>query len=104
MFGQSESEPVKQQHLGLVRFNYAANAQLAAGILRQRQDHVGALDAAQFVANGARAVTQPGAAFALLPRLPQDVGQEARPGYGPGPRPRADARWARSQAGYCQWR
>ncbi len=63
--------------MGLVGFNYAANAQLAAWILRQRQHQVGALDAAQFLENGSWAVTQPGAALPLLQRLPQDVSQEA---------------------------
>src|SRR5215471_8389819 len=76
-FGQSESEPIKQQGLGLVGFDYTADAQLAARIFSQRQDYVTALDAAEFIEDGARAIAQPGATLPLLQRLPQDVGQEA---------------------------
>jgi uncharacterized DUF497 family protein len=55
---------------------------LAAGIFRQRQHHVGALDATEFIEDGARAVTQAGTALPLLQRLPQDVGQKAHQDIG----------------------
>src|SRR6266852_4700928 len=76
-FGQSETESIEQQRLGLVGSDHAANPQLVARLLGQWQHHVGALDASQFLEDGAWAVAQSGAALPLLQRLPQDVSQKA---------------------------
>jgi hypothetical protein len=63
-FGQSEPESVEQQGLRLVGSDHAANAQFAARIFRQGQYYVGALDPAEFIENGPRAVAQSRAACA----------------------------------------
>lgn len=42
-----------------------------------REDHVGALDAPEFVEDGARAVAQPGALLPLLQGFQEHVGEEA---------------------------
>src|SRR5208282_2123713 len=84
-FGQSETESVEEQGLRLVGSDHAANAQLAARIFRQRQYHVGALDTAEFIKNGARAVAQSRAALPLLQRLPQDVSEKAHQDVGLNP-------------------
>ena len=61
--------------MGEIRADDAAEAHLAA--VRGGQHDVGALDAAEFLEDGARAVAQVGAALPLLQGLPEHVGQEA---------------------------
>jgi len=56
--------------------DHAADAQLAARFIGQRQDHVGALDTAQLVEDGAWTVAQAGVRLPLLQGLPHHIGQE----------------------------
>jgi hypothetical protein len=75
--GELQAEPLEQGCLGALGAHHAADAQLTAGLLGQRQDHIGTLDAAQLIQNGARTVAQAGTGLPLLQGLPQHVGQEA---------------------------
>jgi hypothetical protein len=74
---KGKAEAVEQGGLRGLGAHNAANVQLTARLFGQRQDHVGALDAAQLVEDGARTVAQAGASLPLLQGLPQDIGQEA---------------------------
>src|SRR5262249_59164919 len=97
--------PVEQQGLRLSGSDYATDAQFASWIFCERQHHVGALDATEFIEDGARAVTQPGTTLRFLRgssdrrRLALEL--ESTPGHGPGPDPRADARWAAAKVRSC---
>jgi hypothetical protein len=60
----------------------AANVKLAIWLLGQRQDHVHALHATEFVEDRLRAVTQTCTALLLFEGLPQHVGEEAHQDVG----------------------
>ena len=75
--GEFQAEPRKQGCLRALGAHHAADAQLTAGLFGQWQDHIGALDAAQLLQDGAGTVAQAGAGLPLLQGLPQHVGQEA---------------------------
>jgi hypothetical protein len=60
------------------------------------------LDAAQLLEDGARTVAQAGARLPLLQGLPQDIGQEGRPGCEPQRGFAFDARWDEWKGRVCE--
>ena len=76
-FGQAETEVFKQRCLSAIGANDAAQSQLAMRACCGWQDHVGAVDGAKFLEDGARTVAEAGTALPLLQRLPQHVGEKA---------------------------
>src|SRR2546427_3067739 len=74
---EAPPEPIEQDRLGLVRTDHAAETERARRLSGERQHHVGALDASQFVEDRPWAVAEPGLRLPLLEGLPEHVGQEA---------------------------
>src|SRR5580704_2339957 len=101
-FGKFQAEAVEQGGLSGFGAHHAANAQLTARLIGQRQDHVRTLDAAQLLEDGARTVAQAGARLPLLQGLPQDIGQEGRPGCEPQRGFAFDARWDEWKGRVCE--
>lgn len=74
--GQSESEAIEQSGLCAIGADDASQPQFALWRGRRWQDHVGAVDGAEFLKDGARRITQTGAALPLFEGLPQNIGEE----------------------------
>src|SRR6266404_5440105 len=72
---EAQPEPIEQDRLGLVRTDHAAETERARRLSGERQHHVGALDASQFVEDRPWAVAEPGLRLPLLEGPPEQVGQ-----------------------------
>jgi len=68
--GQGQAEAIEEGGLILIGTHHTAQAQLAARLIGQRQDHIGAEDVVQLVENRARTVAQAGPGLPLLQGLP----------------------------------
>jgi hypothetical protein len=76
-FGKTEAEVIEEGSLRAIGAYDAAEAQFARGRSCDGQDDVGALNGADLVQKGTRAIPQASALLPLLEGLPQDIGQKA---------------------------
>ena len=74
--GEVKAETVEQLCLGLVGPDDAADAKLTTGIVRGRENDVGALKAGKLIEDGPRGVPQARPRLPLLEGLPKDVARK----------------------------